>query len=414
MYLAIRSMVLAGLFFFLVAGATRSQDDDTALIDDLPKEKKDAAQSEAKRAVKPQARPRRDGDAADLPPEDILPRIPGKSPPLNADRTTLIDDRRAERREAERDAAKAGNAIPDNLADALAQSMHNSPAVLVAEAKLRQAQAELNEVRQTVVHDLTLAYQRRSHNKWLTKEMSESVPAAQLREAQLALQEDEAKIVYLLGVGGTITPASNVSRTGVERSGEKVMVEQPAGEVAKPANAEGQKMEEASYNVLREAWKHANPKPEFPEYARAFLEKRIDLDFTEQSLREVLDYINQAGDGSVEFVIQTPEEWEPQPGDEVPVPLVTLSLKHVTIAAALQALADRYDCAFVFRDYGVLVLGPGVSTGETAVNSFRTAGTPMIAPPMNNMGGMGGMGMGGGMMGGMGGGIGGMGGGSGQ
>jgi hypothetical protein len=76
-------------------------------------------------------------------------------------------------------------------------------------------------------------------------------------------------------------------------------------------------------------------------------------------------------------------------------------LETVTVAAALQALADRYELAFIFRDYGILVAsdsGDGIST----IERYRAAGTPMIAPPPSVLlgGGMGGLGMGG-MMGGV-------------
>jgi hypothetical protein len=131
----------------------------------------------------------------------------------------------------------------------------------------------------------------------------------------------------------------------------------------------------------------------------------VQLDFTEQSLPEVLEYMREVGKADVDFVILNPEEWElPQATDDTEGLMdrsVTLRLKQVTIAAALQALADLYNCAFVFRDYGILVLGPEQVIGM--LDSYRAAGTPMIAPPLPvapgvmsamgmDMGGMPGMG----------------------
>jgi hypothetical protein len=121
-------------------------------------------------------------------------------------------------------------------------------------------------------------------------------------------------------------------------------------------------------------------------------------------LTDVLDYLTAAGESSIAFIIQAPEEWKINPENSDSHPhAVTLSLKQVTVRSVLQALADLHHCAFVFRDYGILVLGPDVE-GTDPFESFRGAGVPMIAPPHGapafnspglGGGGMGGMGMGG-------------------
>jgi len=120
---------------------------------------------------------------------------------------------------------------------------------------------------------------------------------------------------------------------------------------------------------------------ELPENVRTFLDKRLDIDFSDAPFAEVLEYLRQAGNSDVAFIIETPDDWQEAK--------VKLSLKQVTVQSGLQALADLHHCAFVFRDYGILVLGPNAEESDT-FDSFRAARTPMIAPPSPVMGGQGG------------------------
>lgn len=128
---------------------------------------------------------------------------------------------------------------------------------------------------------------------------------------------------------------------------------------------------------------------DLPEHVRAFLDKRLDVDFNEVPLDDVLAYLKEVGGGDIAFVIESPQAWES--GSEGHS--VTLSLKQVSVRAVLQALVDLHRCAFVFRDYGILVLGPDVD-GTEPFESFKAAGTPMVAPPSAvHFGGVGGGGM---------------------
>lgn len=377
----------------LLAGQSATAQDD--LIDDLPRARKEAAaafaaQSKAKKTKnEPQA-------------ADPLPAV--KQP--NED---LIDDLSPEQKRsaAERTVArKIENAIPDNLAEALARALQNSPAILVAEAKVRQTQAELNEVRQTVVHDLTLAFKRRARNKDLLPQGSEDV-----REAVL---EDEAKILYLLGVVGEARIAFDFQRDYTVAAGLPEIAGDKSAEVTrKPGKAAAEKASQGNAQAMSpsgmmsammmgmgaapQTATESRSLKELPENVRSFLSKRIDLDFAEQPLKDVLDYIKQAGGDEVDFVLQNPEEWAIDPsGADTPHDwVVSIAIKRVTVAAALQALADLKGCAFVFRDYGILVTAPGAD--GYLLESYRASGSPMIAPPSLQIGGIGGMGAGVGM-----------------
>lgn len=358
---------------------------DEALINDLSQAFQGAGAAQAKQKSK------------QIPAENL--------PPVTQPNTDLIDDVSPEQKRAAAEGAgmrgmrasggmmmgmmmgarKVENAIPDNLGEALARALHHSPAILVAEAKVRQAQAELNEVMQTVVHDLTLAFKRRARNTDLLPQGSEEV-----REAVL---EDETKILYLLGAVGEPRAGFDLNNPSAGLpaiAGETSTAEEPR----KPGNAAAEKPSQESGQAMAgmmSAMRMAAAPGEvaglsrldkLPENVRSFLNKRVDLDFSKQPVQDVLEYIKAASDGEVDFVLQNPEDWTADPSKDAASDnlLVTVSIKRVTVAAAMQALADLTGCAFVFRDYGILVIALH-STDGYPLESYRALGAPMIAPP---------------------------------
>lgn len=388
-------------FFLLASHAVLAQEED--LIDDLPRAFKEAAKATQKTKQPKNGQP------------SATEKLPVAQP-----NTDLIDDLSPEQKRAaaERtEARKIENLIPDNLGEALARALHNSPVILVADAKVRQAQAELNEARQSVVHDLTLAFKRRARNK----ESLEYVPTADAHEPrrailESAILEDEAKIVYLLGIVGERVGIDFGDHTATARALEWLVRQQAEDAHGASDGKQGLKTESAAGRPSEN-----NPQPtafmmsalmgmrgagasdskslnvslrNLPENVRSFLNKRIDVDFQEQPIKDVLEYIRETGGGEVDFV--NSEIWGPDEG-RIDSCLVTLRIKRVTIAATLQALADLHGCAFVFRDYGILVIGPRDT--DPMVESYRATGAPMIAPPeqvqmgggLQMMPGMGGM-----------------------
>lgn len=341
--------------------------DDEALIDDLPRARKNEAQATPKPRKKP------------LPGDANAPHAPR----LNTD---LIDDLSPgqKRAAAERsDEQKIENAIPDTLAEALARALHNSPAILVADAEVRRAQAELNEVRQSVVHDLTLAFKRRA------RIMGIAMTHRTAGDHQ-AMLEDEAKILYLLGIAAE-SPAAMYLKSTRPTNKPGPMSGKPDGDDMSamgmmggpPGAMPAMGMMPGSPRAMMSMMGGPSPSPaagskpfeDLPENVRNFLNKSIDLDFKEQPLQDVLAYIKENAGGDIDFMIQHPEELEGS--DERPPALVTLSVKGVTVAAALQALADLNGWAFIFRDYGILV--PSLSDDDL-LEAYRASGARMIAP----------------------------------
>ena len=387
-------LFFTGLFFVLSSDSP-AQDD---LIDDLPKERKDAAAKNTQ-----QAKQSKSGQKQPL-------QLDSNNPPLQPQpNTDLIDDVSPEQKQgasAKQAARKAENAIPDNLADAIATALHNGPTILVAEAKVRQAQAELNEVRLSVVQELTLVFQRWSSNKAdlaaqdaahekMRKKgyLSKEAPPAYNPKLREAVLEDESRIVYLLGIG--IETADHAERSDssakAQRSppgggGMGMMPGMGGGMMGggmMPGGMSGM-MSGGMSGMMSGGMGNtgggmmsgtgtgrgsprtsaaAKPEPALPEKLQKFLQARVDIEFAEQPLSDVLDYLAQAVGGDVNFVGK----------EKLDVP-VTLKLKQVTLESGLQAIADLTNHCFILRDYGILVL----NSADT--NTYQNMRIPMIGP----------------------------------
>jgi hypothetical protein len=357
----------------ILAVTASAQDFPSDLIDDLPKERKEASRKDQpKRGKKPATQAEGFDPYADPPPADILPKIPGKWPSddavirqgfISQDRTTLIDDVNTVGRGEPNAAAKTANVIPDNLGEALARALGNSPTVLVAEAKVRQAQAELNEVRLSVTHDMTLAFQRRARNKQIDdmrkKNGVSGVGTSEFGEKlHQVILEDESRIIYLLGVGSNGAHRPDPPQASIQRTND-----------LPSAIADHLVVERAAVVDGRAASPERGSLSKLPDKMRTTLETRVEFAFERQPLSDVLEYLTEClkdpPGGPVQFISQY----------DLSETFVTLYLKDITVAAGLQALADLHKYGFIFRDYGILV----VETDDE-IDSYRAAGTPMIAP----------------------------------
>jgi hypothetical protein len=209
-------LVFGGLFF-LTANLALAQDDSTR---DPPQENQEAKE------VGPRGKKQKAGQGKGE--ADEGSNRPGSS------KDSGDDVPQGQKQAAEHDAGrKSENAIPDNLADALAKALRNSPAILVADAKVRQAQAELNEVRLSVVQELTLTFQRRASNKadlahheatatkLVEKGYAKEASTDAITKLRQAILEDETRTLYLLGVGAE--PSTEVHAGGGAGGGAGMM-----------------------------------------------------------------------------------------------------------------------------------------------------------------------------------------------
>lgn len=226
---------------------------------------------------------------------------------------------------------------PSSLEEQLAAAMRANPEVLLAEAKVRQAQAELNHVRLRVTREVIAAHHEQELLEQHVRTAAMRLEAAQRRassgmastdeelevllarsEAQARLAEGEATLKYLLGTGGTMTPADD---------GEK--------EDARPIE-----------------------RPPIPEKYRQVLDKRVSF-MLEGSIAwpDAATRLQTAiGDELMKFflvndLINTASRWN-------------LECKDVPLRSALEMICDHNPIAvFVFKDYGVLITKRGLAAG---------------------------------------------------
>ncbi len=251
--------------------------------------------------------------------------------------------------EARREDLKTANEIPDDLGDALSMALSRNPLLRVAEAKMRAAQAEYDQVSLGVVHDVTLAFREYAQSKTLLESYQRSpVAEPQLREQRESFERAKANLVYILGID--------------------------ARREARPVRLDTVRLNAAESVRVRNLARRSEPRPReaseqsISDELRAALETPIRTDFYDTPLGDALDYMMEvvaSKNGSIQFVKKEKSLDAP----------VTLVLQKVTVQAALQAIADLTETTFVFRDYGILVLPVA---GDAT--KYQLIDTPMIAP----------------------------------
>ena len=135
----------------------------------------------------------------------------------------------------------------------------------------------------------------------------------------------------------------------------------------------------------------------------AALDEKTELDFTEQTLNDVIDYLQQRHD--IEIQIDSKALADAGLGSDTPV---TRNLKGITLRSALKLLLGEMDLTYVIRNEVLMI-----TTKTEADNLLSTRVYPvadLVIPSPSPRGGGGGGILGGGGMGGMGGMTGGMGG----
>ena len=228
-------------------------------------------------------------------------------------------------------------ALPKTLDEMLDLALRANPDILVAEAKLRQAQAELNQARLKVAKEVLSAYNQRRMQELTVKALREGLEDVrkrvsvgtsstdEVRKAALAQAEAEAvlsagvgTLQYLVGLGGKL-----------ELPEEK--------REAKP-------QDQGPKRVRR---------PPIPERFREALEKPVHLQFENLALDKIIAQLQAEAGNELPFVLD--------PSFDRAALTATMDLQKVLpLRTALLALHDQFQgLCFVFRDYGILVSIPG-------------------------------------------------------
>ncbi len=139
----------------------------------------------------------------------------------------------------------------------------------------------------------------------------------------------------------------------------------------------------------------------------AALDDKTEIDFTEQPLIDVIDYLKERH--GIEIQLDTKALTDAGLGSDTPV---TRNIKGITLRSALRLMLGEMDLTYVIRNEVLMITSKTEAENLLTTKVYPVADLviPIPAPRMGGMGGgmMGGMGggMGGGMMGGMGGGMG--------
>jgi hypothetical protein len=255
------------------------------------------------------------------------------------------------------------------LEEWLEQALRHNPDIRVAEAKVREAEAELNRTRLSVAQKVAALYaaQEAARKSVESAEIAyqiaqEGYKAGRTTAADLAqargflivakadLAKAEAELPYLLGK----TPGSDEDKTqtalalaaffAAARDGDRSSADKRAVEAG-----------------LRWLKAHQVPETSTTEALRKALDRPVTLDYKKASVRKILEELFENAGISVHMKV-------------IPEGVVTLSVKEtLPLGAALQLVQDSSSSPvrLVVREYGVLVTdAKELPDGAVFLNDF--------------------------------------------
>jgi hypothetical protein len=247
------------------------------------------------------------------------------------------------------------------LEDLLAKALKDNPDIRVAEAKVREAEAELNRTRLQVMQKVVSLYHALESHKVVLAAAEADLRTAgdpvagnqarhRLLQAKAKLAEIEAEMPYLTG-----QQPRGLAESRAQSAVRSWDVEQTA----------------LVQELVRLIGQQAGPAPEvhgtMAEKIRKALDAPAALNFDDAALPDVLEYVKELS--GVPLVNLMPDASMKQVK-------VNLRLERVSLGAALQALEDVSPARFAVRDYGILVLPKDRSFpgGTVPLHTFWKAG----------------------------------------
>lgn len=234
--------------------------------------------------------------------------------------------------------------LPGALDALLERALESNPEILIQRARLREAQAQLNQARLQVTQEVVRLHFRRQEQKKVIEQRSRdlqqvdqlyqagNVQEAEVRSINIALSQAEGELAaieadlrYVTGAGGA---------SGFEFGNDPEQKKQEPAEEEKPA-------------------------PEIPESIASVIDSRtMKVSFQEEPLEQVLDYLAQTS--GLNFLVS------PDLVDEG----ITLTLEFtqpVTLRQLFHAITDVIDVSFAVREYGILAVHRGDHPDGSAV-----------------------------------------------
>jgi hypothetical protein len=254
---------------------------------------------------------------------------------------------------------KPGNAPGDkpaktleqmSLEELLTQALKNNPDLRVADAKVREAEAELNRVRLQVTQKVVTA-----RNAIKSQEAKVAAAANTLRRVQQNADKG-------------LTSKEEVQTAELLLAGEKAKLSELEAElpylIGKSAQEAGRDPDVDAHVAAGLRWLASQQERKTPsgadaEKLRKALEKPISVQFKKSKLQDVLSFLND-GHG-ITFLDSTnldtlSKRLVTLDGKAATPPEITLTLKDTPFGATVQALQDvTPGLRFTVRDYGILV-----------------------------------------------------------
>jgi len=273
----------------------------------------------------------------------VAPPLDPQSPPYTPGETALGGGSTLRTIQTTEQQTGAVGAVPEKLEDALEAALRNNPDLLLAQANVRAAEAQLNKVRLEVVRDVSQSYRARQNLKEsvaLIEKQARAgmVDSGSLTETKMRQAELDAKLQYLVGLRAQpinqfyFSPAPGMMGTvGAMPKEMGVVISRPElGQLSLP-------------------------------YAEK-LNAKVSIEFTDSPISSVCDFLQAQYDLNV---VADPEM--------ASMKISRISAKDIPLVQALQVLVDSCQAGvcIVFRDYGVLI---------TSIQRASTISAPTLPP----------------------------------
>jgi hypothetical protein len=244
--------------------------------------------------------------------------------------------------------------IPQNLDEMIAAALRSNPEVVLAEARLHQAQAELNQARLKVTREVVTTFNERTQRE------------AQLATAARALQDTE----QLVSTGGA--SKAEIERAQALVAQSRLAIAQTDAAVRYLVGVGATHTIDRFRGALVAAMQDRQPAPaarpeRTPEQLAERLERSVTGPFEGTNLAEVM---KRASDEAGVSILVDEDNVGVAAEFAVSMPLRS----PVTLRQLLLALSDQYRLCFILRDYGVL------TTNESRARTLRAASIPPGLP----------------------------------
>ncbi len=266
-------------------------------------------------------------------------------------------------------ATGADRGIPATMDEAIARAMEVNPDIITARAKLRLAEAELNAARmETAGKVITLWQERDTQHELLDAAIQRFQQVERLHKIAAVGGEDEKFESARIAL---INAEANFARS-------KATLSYLIGQAAPATTTRSETTTNAATLQTMPAPLQI-PKGPMVEKVRKALDSATELSFTDTPLSDIMDYL--ADLHGIVTQVDTKHT-----GYGLAEMKISLRLRGVPLAAALQAIEDEYPpIRFVVRDYGLLATTRETAQREgyfPAVDFVRLSGgmAPAAAP----------------------------------